>query len=96
VASSDKLSSSIVGLNVYNKANQDIGSIKDVAYNGHQVQAYIVGVGGFLGMGDRDVAIDPSALQVTWNDSAKKWRATMDATADQLKPAPQYTCPSKG
>ena len=72
VPSSDKLRSAIVGLNVYNKANQDIGSIKDVAYSGHQVQDYIVGFNGFLGLGDRYVAVDPSAVQVAWNDSDKK------------------------
>jgi hypothetical protein len=32
---------------------QNIGTIKDVAYNGTSVNGYILGVGGFLGMGDR-------------------------------------------
>ena len=52
VPSGDRLSSNIVGLNVYNNANQDIGTIKDVAMGSNGVQSYILAVGGFLGMGD--------------------------------------------
>ena len=91
VPSTDKLSSNVVGLNVYNDKNQDIGTIKDIAVNQDGVRAYIVGVGGFLGMGDHYVAVNPSALDLTYNQSAKTWHATMNATADQLKAAPKFT-----
>ena len=43
-----------------------------------RAQAYIVSVGGFLGMADRHVAINPSDLKVSYNDSDKKWHATMN------------------
>jgi hypothetical protein len=29
-------------------------------------------------------------VKVTYNDSDKKWHATMNATADQLKAAPEF------
>lgn len=90
VPSNDKLSSNLVGLNVYNNANQDIGKIKDVSVDQNGVRAYILAVGGFLGMGDRYVAVNPSAVKVIYNDSDKKWHATMDANADQLKSAPEF------
>ena len=51
VPASDELSSKVVGLDVYNNDHQNIGTIKDVAYNGTTVSGYILGVGGFLGMG---------------------------------------------
>lgn len=89
-----ELSSKVVGLDVYNSANQDIGTIKDVAYNGTSVDGYIVGVGGFLGMGDHYVAVRPSAIKLTYDAKDKKWHATMDANADQLKAAPEYKYPS--
>ena len=54
-----------------------------------RAQAYIVSVGGFLGMADRHVAINPSDLKVSYNDSDKKWHATMNTTAEQLKSAPE-------
>ena len=62
VPAKDDLSSKVVGLDVYNKANQDIGTIKDVAFNKDGVRAYIIEVGGFLGMGDHYVAVRPSAV----------------------------------
>ena len=54
-----------------------------------RAQAYIRSVGGFLGMADRHVAINPSDLKVSYNDSDKKWHATMNNTAEQLKSAPE-------
>ena len=90
----DELSSKVVGLDVYNNANQNIGTIKDVAYNGTSVNGYILGVGGFLGMGDHYVAVHPSAIKLSYDAKDKKWHAGMDANADQLKAAPEYKYPS--
>jgi len=87
----DELSSKVVGLDIYNNDNKDIGQIKDIALNSNgRSQAYIVSVGGFLGMGEHYVAINPSAVKVTYNETDKKWHATMNATADQLKAAPEF------
>jgi hypothetical protein len=90
----DELSSKVVGLDVYNNANQNIGTIKDVAYNGTSVNGYILGVGGFLGMGDHYVAVRPSAVKLSYDAKDKKWHASMDANADQLKAAPEYKYPN--
>jgi len=90
----DDLSSAVIGLSIYNASNQSIGQIKDIAFGHHGVKAYIVGVGGFLGMGDHYVAVRPSAITLTYDDGAKKWHAAMDTTADQLKAAPEYKYPS--
>jgi hypothetical protein len=90
VPATDDLSSQVVGLEVYNNTNQDIGTIKDIAFNAAGVKAYIVGVGGFLGMGDHYVAVRPSAISLSYNADNKTWRATIDTNADQLKAAPEY------
>jgi len=95
VQPTDRLSSEVVGLDVYNNANEDIGTIKDIAYSGANVKAYIVAVGGFLGVGDHYVAVSPSELKVAYDATTKKWHANMDATADQLKSAPAFTYASK-
>jgi hypothetical protein len=89
-----ELSSKVVGLDVYNNANQNIGTIKDVAYNGTSLNGYIIGVGGFLGMGDHYVAVRPSAVKLSYDAKDKKWHATMDANADQLKAAPEFKYPN--
>jgi sporulation protein YlmC with PRC-barrel domain len=91
VPEQDDLSSKLVGLDIYNNDKKDIGTIKDVALSPNgRASAYIVSVGGFLGMGDHYVAVNPSAVNVTYNDGDKKWHASMNATADQLKAAPEF------
>lgn len=91
IAKNDDLTSNLMGLDVYNSSNQNIGQIKDVAFGprGH-AQAYILSVGGFLGMGERYVAVNPSDVRIAYNESDKKWHATTNATPDQLKSAPEF------
>jgi hypothetical protein len=96
VPENERLSSKLVGTDVYNDDHQDIGTIKDIAYGRNGVKAYILGVGGFLGMGDHYVAVRPSALQVNYDSNAKAWRATMNTTAQELKSAPEYKYPTEG
>jgi sporulation protein YlmC with PRC-barrel domain len=90
VAAGETLSSKVIGLNVYNNSNEDIGKIKDIAFDAKGVKAYIVAVGGFLGMGDHYVAVNPSAININFDANAKKWHAAMNTNADQLKAAPEY------
>jgi sporulation protein YlmC with PRC-barrel domain len=91
VPNNDQLSSKVVGLDIYNNSNQDIGQIKDIALNQNgRSQAYIVSVGGFLGMGEHYVAVNPADVKVSYNNSDKKWHASMNASADQLKAAPEF------
>jgi sporulation protein YlmC with PRC-barrel domain len=54
----DWRASKVVGLNVYNDKNESIGSINDLLMdkNGN-IKAVVLGVGGFLGMGEHLVAI---------------------------------------
>lgn len=94
VPSNEELSSKVLGADVYNKANQDIGTIKDIAFNANGVKAYVVGVGGVLGIGDHGVAVRPSALKLSWDANNKKWRAAIDATIDEIKAAPEFKYPS--
>jgi PRC-barrel domain len=85
------LSENVVGLDVYNGQNNDIGKIHDVIMGANQsVTGYILSVGGFLGMGTHYVAVDPGAVAITYDAGNKTWRAAMNATKDQLKSAPEF------
>jgi hypothetical protein len=95
IPAQDELSSNVVGLDVYNQNKQNIGTIKDIAFNENGLNGYIIGVGGFLGMDDHYVVVRPSAISLSFNASDKKWHASMNANADQLKAAPEYKYPSK-
>jgi sporulation protein YlmC with PRC-barrel domain len=87
----DMLTSNVVGVDVYDNANHDIGTIKDVAFDGSKaMKGYIVSVGGFLGMGTHYVAVDADSVKVKYDMSDKKWHANMNATKDELKAAPEF------
>ena len=87
----EMLSSNVVGLDIYNDQNNNIGKIQDVVVDtSKKVTAYILSVGGFLGMGTRYVAVDPDSINVKYDQNNKTWRAAMNATKDQLKNAPEF------
>lgn len=82
--------SKLIGMKVTNAANESVGEINDVvlAKDG-KVAAVIIGVGGFLGMGERDVAISYGGLKFA-KDSNGRDVVTVNATKDQLKAAPAW------
>src|SRR5918911_4215077 len=54
----EMLAQNVIGSNVYNQNNEKIGDINDlVVERDGKVKAIVVGVGGFLGIGERNVAI---------------------------------------
>jgi len=75
--------------NVYDPSDAKIGEISDVLVNKDgKVEAFIVAVGGFLGIGEKDVAVPFDAIHATERDG--KWWLTMNATKDALKGAAGY------
>lgn len=94
VPAKDGLGSRVIGLDVFNMAKQNIGTIKDIAFNENGVDGYILSVGGFLGIGDQYVAVRPSAIKIKYDQNDRRWHASMDTTAEQLKAAPSFKYPS--
>jgi sporulation protein YlmC with PRC-barrel domain len=78
---------------IYNKQGEKIGSIKDllVSQDG-RVQAAVLSVGRFLGIGDRNVAVPLSAIEI---DRAGN-RVTIDVAKDTLQSAPPFDTGSSG
>jgi sporulation protein YlmC with PRC-barrel domain len=75
---------------VYDPSSTKIGSIDDMLMDdGGKVTSLIVGVGGFLGMGEKDVVVAFNAVHATMKD--KKWYLTLNTTKDALKAAPGFT-----
>jgi sporulation protein YlmC with PRC-barrel domain len=76
--------------NVYDPSDAKIGEISDVLMSKEgKVEAFIVSVGGFLGIGNKDVAVPFSAVHATEKNGT--WYLTMNATKDALKQARGYT-----
>ncbi len=91
LSESGNLSSQIVGLDVYNDDRQYVGKIEDIAMNRDgQTQAFILSVGGMMGMGEHYIAVLPSAVKVRYSASDKAWHASMNVTPDQIEKAPEF------
>src|SRR6476619_5627523 len=57
-------SSKLIGLNVYNDKNEKLGDISEVLVDkSGKVDGVVIGVGGFLGMGQHDITVDMSKLK---------------------------------
>ncbi len=74
---------------VYDPNNNKIGEVMDVLVDkSGKVTSLIVGVGGFLGAGEKDVAVPFDAVKMTNNNN--KWTLVMNTTKDDLKNAPGF------
>jgi sporulation protein YlmC with PRC-barrel domain len=86
------IASTLMGATVYNspdKNAQSIGKVDDLVLdNDGKIVSVVVGVGGFLGIGSKDVAIDYS--QVKWEQGNGSWWIIVPTTADQLKALPDF------
>jgi sporulation protein YlmC with PRC-barrel domain len=71
---------------VYDPSQTSIGKIDDVLVSeSGQVTALVIGVGGFLGVDKKDVAVPFSAVK--WTTKDKKNYLTLNTTKDELKSA---------
>jgi sporulation protein YlmC with PRC-barrel domain len=93
VSKDEMFSSKLKGLNVYNQKDETVGEITDIAIKNNQIDALILSVGGFLGMGEHYVAVSPSSVAVRHDAKNDKWLASMNTTKEALKAAPEFKYP---
>jgi sporulation protein YlmC with PRC-barrel domain len=92
-ADTDNLGSRLIGQPVYSSAGDDaeeIGNIDDLVFDENgQIKAVVIGVGGFLGIGEKAVAVDFASLEFTRAaDNTERW--VVPTTADALTAAPDF------
>jgi putative membrane protein len=76
----------VIGSGVVNTNGDQVGEVKDLVIDANKVEYAVVSVGGFLGIGDKDVAIPLDQLKL-----GKDKTYLMSAeTEDQLKQMPEY------
>jgi sporulation protein YlmC with PRC-barrel domain len=89
-SANDWRSSKVVGLNVYNAKAEKIGDINDLIIGSDGAVTHaIVGVGGFLGMGEKNVAIPFASVKMA-RDKDGKATAMVESTKEALQAAPAY------
>ena len=75
---------------VYDRSDNKIGEVMDVLVDHDgKINAIIVGVGGFLGVGEKDVAVAFEAIRFKKKDN-NSWQLVMNSTKDALAQAPGY------
>lgn len=94
----------MIGVNVYNEQNEKIGSINEVIIDSAgRVDGAVIGVGGFLGMGEHNIIVAMDKLKFSneagktttgsTSSGSKQWypdRAVLNANKDQLKALPEF------
>jgi sporulation protein YlmC with PRC-barrel domain len=86
----EMLVSDLMGTQVYNGTNESLGEINDVLLaEGGGLKAVVVGVGGFLGIAERDVAVPWDALEVS-RDQDEDLLLRLDVSREQLENAPEF------
>jgi sporulation protein YlmC with PRC-barrel domain len=69
---------------VYDPKQNKIGDVDDVLVDqSGKITGLVIGVGGFLGAGEKDVIVPFSAVKSSKKDD--KWYLTLDETKDNLK-----------
>jgi len=75
---------------VHDADGKIFGDVEDLIINeNNQVEGVIIGIGGFLGMGEKRIGVRYSALQFT-NKDGKTVVSLPQATNDVLKSLPEY------
>ena len=84
--------SDLIGANLKSRSDdENIGTISDLVIDENgQIAAVIVGVGGFLGLGKKEVAVSWDSIERRWIDKDDDHLLSVNTTKDALKDAPEF------
>lgn len=83
------LASDLTGATVYSPTDEAIGDVNDVIVSRDgKVDGIVVGVGGFLGIGEKDVAIEMAKIKMSETENGIK--LVLDASKEELAAAPEF------
>ena len=80
------------GTDVIGTDNKKIGDVSDILFDENgKVHAYVVGVGGFLGIGSKDIALTPDSFTLVRERKARgDWELQLSISKDELKKAAPF------
>jgi len=83
------LVSNLKGVDVLGSDDKKVGDISDLLFTKDgKVEAILISVGGFLGVGAKEIALAPSQIQL--HEENGSWKAKVSMNKDQLKDAPDF------
>ena len=91
VTTEDLTADNLIGRTVYSSTDENIGEVGDVLLTAdNKVEGFVLDVGGFLGMGEKQVAISPENLDIR-TDSDGELIVFTPFTKDQLEAQKEYS-----
>ena len=85
------LATKVKGSNVVGSNDEKIGDVSDILFDKDgKILAYVVGVGGFLGLGAKDVALSPASFQIMPASGRESMKLKLAMTKDELKNAAEF------
>lgn len=85
------LASAIIGGSVYSPSNESVGDVNDLVIKSTgEIEAIVVGVGGFIGIGEKNVAIALNRFTMEPTEDLASTKLTLNATKEELEAAPTF------
>ena len=85
-------SSKLIGLNVYNDKNEKLGDINEILLDkSGKIEGVVIGVGGFLGMGEHDIKVDMAKLKFVDEPVRTSATTSTTTTGEANRPATTTT-----
>lgn len=79
------------GARVYGPKDEDVGEINRLVMNDNgQVKLFVLDIGGFLGIGEHQIAVTPQELNIVRNAKGDDVRVYINADKQALKAQPEY------
>ena len=81
----------MTGMRLYDSTDDDIGEISELimSSDGSAIEAAILDIGGFLGLGEHSIRVSLDEIQIL-RDESGGYRAYIDATQEELEAQPEY------
>jgi sporulation protein YlmC with PRC-barrel domain len=87
--------SKLMGVDIYGPNDEKVGDVSDVLIDQQgNIKGVVIGVGGFLGLGEKDVAVPFTAIQ--WSETPRKASATTASNAGSSASGSAGTAGSAG
>ena len=82
----------LMGANVFDQFNENVADVGDIVFSedGTEVQALLVDIGGFLGIGARTVAVDIDQLEIFHDPQTNDVAVYINMTEQELEALPEY------
>ncbi len=87
-----RLGSDIIGTTVYNTQSEELGTINELVFDSEKgnMRFAVVGIGGFLGLGQTDVIVPWRAFQFRPDKDEAEFAYVLNVTREQLEKAPRF------